>query len=98
MAKKDVQIAYVITDENYRGKGLAAVAIENAIKQLSSTDTKDVWYITSSDNTSSQRLCTKLGFEAVGNGSRKYFLKFFYVLQLKQFKNAEPKTSTSTKN
>lgn len=86
MGKNDVQIAYVITDTEYRGQGLAAVAIENAFKELSSTTVKDVWYVTSFDNKSSQRLCTKLGFLPAGTGSRKYFLKFFHVLQLKENK------------
>lgn len=84
MNKKDVQIAYVITDSNYRGKGLAAEAIIASIKYLLNTSVNDVWYVTSEDNLSSIKLCTKLGFEPEGYGKRKYFLKFLHVLQMQK--------------
>ncbi len=82
MKKKDVQIAYVITDNQYRGKGLAAIAILDCIKNLKKTNVGDVWYVTSEDNTSSIKLCTKLGFKQIGFGARKYILKFLHILQL----------------
>jgi RimJ/RimL family protein N-acetyltransferase len=86
MNTKDVQIAYVITDTNYRGKGLAAKAILASVKNLLQTDVNDVWYVTSEDNTSSIKLCTKLGFIPEGYGKRKYFLKFLHVLQMQKEK------------
>lgn len=82
MNKKDVQIAYVITDKEYRGKGLAAKAILNSIKKLESTDVENIWYVTSEDNHSSIKLCTKLGFKPMGYGARKYILKFIHILQM----------------
>lgn len=86
MQKNDAQIAYVITDTNYRGKGLAAEAILASVKNLQHTGVHDVWYVTSEDNFSSIKLCTKLGFEPQGYGKRKYFLKFLHVLQMQREK------------
>ncbi|MBX7046472.1 MAG: GNAT family N-acetyltransferase [Ignavibacteria bacterium] len=82
MGKYDVQIAYVITDTNYRGKGLAAAAILESVKNLLNKNVQNIWYVTSVDNTSSIKLCTKLGFQKIGYGARKYFLKFLHILQL----------------
>ena len=82
MNKKDVQIAYVITDKDYRGKGLADEAILNSIKNLKNTDVENIWYVTSEDNHSSIKLCTKLGFKPMGYGARKYILKFIHILQM----------------
>ncbi len=82
MNKKDVQIAYVITDKEYRGKGLAAEAILNSIKNLKNTDVENIWYVTSEDNHSSIKLCTKLGFKPMGYGARKYIMKFIHILQM----------------
>lgn len=82
MNKKDVQIAYVITDTKYRGKGLAAAAILSSVKNLKNTDVEDVWYVTSEDNHSSIKLCSKLGFKPMGYGQRKYIMKFIHILQM----------------
>ncbi len=86
MNKKDVQIAYVITDTAYRGKGLAAAAILESAKNLQSTDVEDVWYVTSEDNYSSIKLCSKLGFTPIGYGQRKYIMKFIHILQMQTAK------------
>lgn len=82
MNKKDVQIAYVITDKEYRGQGLAAAAIIDSIKYLRNTDVENIWYVTSEDNLSSIKLCTKLGFKPMGYGARKYIMKFIHILQM----------------
>lgn len=86
MNKKDVQIAYVITDKDYRGKGLAAEAILNSAKYLKNTDAENIWYVTSEDNHSSIKLCSKLGFKTIGYGARKYILKFIHILQMQTAK------------
>jgi ribosomal protein S18 acetylase RimI-like enzyme len=92
MNKKDVQIAYVITDKEYRGKGLAAAAIVNSINYLKNTDVENIWYVTSEDNYSSIKLCTKLGFKPIGYGARKYLMKFLHILQMQTAKiNIEEK-------
>ncbi|MBN8568325.1 MAG: GNAT family N-acetyltransferase [Ignavibacteria bacterium] len=86
MDKKDVQIAYVITDKDYRGKGLAAAAILESVKNLKYTDVENIWYVTSEDNHSSIKLCTKLGFKPMGYGARKYIMKFLHILQIQKTK------------
>ncbi len=86
MNKKDVQIAYVITDTAYRGKGLAAAAILSSAQLLRSTAVENIWNVTSEDNHSSIKLCSKLGFRPMGYGARKYIMKFIHILQMQTAK------------
>lgn len=74
MKKNDVQLTYVITHPNYRGQGLAKTIIQKSFDYLRTKNIEDVWYVTSSSNTPSMKLCEIMGFEFVGNGEKEIFL------------------------
>ena len=61
MGKKDVQIIYVMTKTEYRGKGLALKMINFALSKLP-PDVNKIWYVTDENNLSSQRVAEKLNF------------------------------------
>lgn len=72
MGKKDVQLIYVITHPEHRRKGLGAKLIRHTLYHLKkSKDVEKVWYVTTTDNVASRKLCEKLGFSFAGNGIRK---------------------------
>lgn len=75
MGKDDVQLAYVLTRPDYRGKGLAERAVRLAI-QKNQQDGRTFWYVTNTENVTSRNLCEKVGFEFVGFGEKtRCFLK-----------------------
>jgi GNAT superfamily N-acetyltransferase len=80
MQKNDVQITYVMTNQQFRGQKLAYKLIQYAIANLLEEST-GVWYLTNSGNLASINLCTNLGFNKMGTGSRKSF-KFFKTIKL----------------
>jgi len=61
MERTDIQIKNVYTNESNRGKGFAKYLINHLLKSNLKTG-RDVWYITSSENIISQKLCTSMGF------------------------------------
>ena len=82
MKKNDVQVTYVITEKEYRGKKLAFNGIAKALNELQIDG--DIWYVTDSSNIASQKLAKKLGFELFSEGARKVsFGGFIKILKLK---------------
>lgn len=72
MGPKDVQLIYVITHPDHRRKGLGATLIHRTLDHLkNSSDVEKVWYVTTTDNLASRKLCEKLGFSFAGSGLRK---------------------------
>ena len=69
MSKKDVQITYVMTNEKYRGQGMAKKMIKRIFYDLGST-VGSFWYVTDTENYASQRVAEKLGFSLVGIGKK----------------------------
>ena len=89
MANSDVQLTYVITHPEYRGKGLAKQIIKHALKHLKSKKVKRVWYVTEQENTASIKLCESMGFRLVGTGIRKHFFNgLIKILYLKPKRHA----------
>lgn len=62
MAKQDVQVIYVMTKKEHRGKGLAIKMIKFALSKLPSK-VDAIWYVTDENNPSSQRVAEKLDFK-----------------------------------
>lgn len=69
MAKIDLQIGDTWTKSEYRGKGLAVIAVTQII-QLLRKPGRRFWYLTEESNQASIRVIEKVGFEKVGEGSR----------------------------
>ena len=63
MSKNDIQFTYVLTNNRYRGKGLAGQMIYFASKKLKNIDT--YWYITDNLNDSSIKVAIKAGFQQI---------------------------------
>ncbi len=61
MKSQDIQIAYVLTKPEYRGKGLALKMIKFGAQKLEDNVDK-YWYVTDSKNLSSIKLAKKAGF------------------------------------
>lgn len=72
MKKDDVQLTYVLTRPEYRGKGLAEQAVRLAIAHNQHPG-RAVWYVTNTENVASVRLCEKVGFESAGYGLKSGF-------------------------
>ena len=81
MKKNDVQITYVMTNEQYRGQKLAHKLIQYAFANLLQEST-GVWYLTNSGNLASINLCTNLGFNKMGTGKSRKSFKFFKTIKL----------------
>ena len=74
MQKNDVQLTYVVTMKNHRGKGMAFLNILFCLKSLSKSKIGAIWYVTDSDNIASISLAEKAGFIKQGYGlKKKYF-------------------------
>jgi len=56
----------IVVDENYKGKSLAKILLDFAIKQCQQHAIKSIRIDTHADNTSMQRFLIKNGFEACG--------------------------------
>ena len=78
MGNNDLQIGDIFTDEKYRGKGIAAYAIQKIV-ELCKMDNRKFWYIVEENNESSIRVIEKVGFNKIGCGERrkKFGLKLF---------------------
>lgn len=75
MAANDVQLIYVLTRPEYRGKGLAERAVRLAILDTQKEE-RTIWYVTNSENFASKGLCEKIGFTFAGFGKKiGYYLK-----------------------
>jgi hypothetical protein len=69
MEKNDLQITYVITNELYRGLGIASLML-SSIPMFFNDFNGNWWYVTSNENLVSQKLASKMGFRVIGNGFR----------------------------
>lgn len=69
MKDNDLQIGDTFTDHEYRGKGIATLAILNIVESLKMNNRK-IWYITEENNKSSIRVIEKAGFKKIGSGIR----------------------------
>jgi RimJ/RimL family protein N-acetyltransferase len=78
MNKKDIQFTFVITNSEYRGQGIASEAIKIAMSRFTKIN-RCFWYVTDTENKSSIKLCTKLGFDFVGYGE-KSFMKIIKLI------------------
>jgi RimJ/RimL family protein N-acetyltransferase len=78
MAKEDLQIGDTWTASEYRGKGLATLAVTQVIQRLRKPGRR-FWYVTEVSNLASIRVIEKAGFVKVGEGSRtkRYGLSVF---------------------
>ena len=78
MKNNDLQIGDTFTDEKYRGKGIAAYAIQKIV-ELCKVDNRKFWYIVEENNKSSIRVIEKVGFNKIGCGERrkKFGLQLF---------------------
>jgi RimJ/RimL family protein N-acetyltransferase len=69
MNKDDLMIGSVWTDPQFRGRGLAAYAIQGIVR-LKSKPGRFLWYITRKANLPSIRAAEKGGLVKVGEGTR----------------------------
>lgn len=67
----DVQFTYVMTNKEFRGKGMAWQGLFEAAVLLKKKGVNAFWYVTESDNIASQRLAEKMGFELFSKGRIK---------------------------
>jgi GNAT superfamily N-acetyltransferase len=74
MSKNDLQFTYVMTRQDYRGKGIAAMAMRYAINQLKNKE-RNFWYVTDEKNTVSIKLCSGIGFKFYSYARRFSILK-----------------------
>jgi ribosomal protein S18 acetylase RimI-like enzyme len=65
MQTNDLQFMYLITHQDYRGKGIAEKGIRYALGKLSEQG-RDFWWVTDTNNTASIKLCSKVGFHFFG--------------------------------
>lgn len=74
MEKNDVQITYVMTKPEYRGKGIGTIMLQAVIQRLK-MDKRNFWYVTDTDNHASAGLSAKVGFEFWAYGKSRGFLR-----------------------
>ena len=79
MQKIDLQFTYVMTDKDHRNQGIAARALKYAINAYNKKG-RSFWYVTDTENTASIKLCTKLGFEFQGYGTRQGFINSLQLI------------------
>ncbi len=69
MAKGDLQFIYVMTNSEYRGRGLATMMMSH-VSQLEKYKGKRFWYVTNGWNKASQKTAVKTGFALAGTAIR----------------------------
>lgn len=74
MKKNDLQITYVMTTPEYRGKGIGEIMLRTTIQRFK-TENRYFWYVTDTDNPASIKLSGKVGFEFWAYGKARGFLK-----------------------
>lgn len=68
MGKNDVQITYVMVNQNLRGKGLGFDLLNYTLLTLAKKpEIENIWYVADLDNTASIKLAKKCGFN-IQNG------------------------------
>ena len=68
MERHDLKLGHTWTNELYRGRGLATMAVINLVKPFKNTNVNFWWYCHEGNN-ASKRVAKKLGFEFVGRGT-----------------------------
>lgn len=69
MGRRDLQIGATETLADYRGRGLAVWAIDEAVRRFG--DDRSYWYLTDAGNTASVAVMRKAGFTFVGTGDKE---------------------------
>jgi len=83
MKLNDVQLIYVKTYPEFRGKGYAKKMLLYALEYLKSINLQgDVWYVTDSDNKASQALAKSVDFNQVYYGKRTYLFGIKWIKRL----------------
>lgn len=83
MEKNDLQLTYVMTKPDYRGKGIAEEAVRYALDSLKK-EGRDFWYVTDTGNTASIKLCSKTGFQLFGYAQRQGLQKILRITETAQ--------------
>jgi ribosomal protein S18 acetylase RimI-like enzyme len=81
MSRLDVQFTYILTHPDYRGMGLAEKAIRFAIGKAGNKG-RCFWYVTDSENNTSIRLCTRIGFKFYSYAERTSILRILKADQV----------------
>ena len=79
MGARDVQFTYVMTNQLYRGQGVASKLIYTAMSDLGDK-VGSFWYVTDTENPASMRVAEKMGFVCMGEADRS---STFKILNLK---------------
>lgn len=74
MQEDDLQFTYVMTNEEYRGKGIGEKLLRYAIVRFRKPN-RNLWYVTDSENPASVRLCTKVGFKLYARAKHSIIFK-----------------------
>jgi len=69
MQAADLQVGDTYTDEEFRGRGLASLALQYALESAI-PEGRLVWYVVEETNTASVRVAEKCGFRCLGRGVR----------------------------
>lgn len=70
MRQKDLQIGDTYTHPEYRGFGIATMALKDAADRLA-TDGRVIWYVVGENNHGSIRVAEKAGFRRAAYGTRR---------------------------
>lgn len=81
MGNDDLQISSTWTQPEFRGKGLASVALAHIVQTMKAAHRR-FWYVTREANLSSIRVCRRVGFELLAYGRRDRFLGLRILGQL----------------
>jgi len=79
MKSKDVQFTYVMTNNDYKGQGMASKLLNKVLADLS-PKVNTFRYVTDSENPASVRVAQKMGFEYCGTAERKGFMKILKMV------------------
>lgn len=83
MKPKDVQLIYVKTYPEFRGKGYGKKMLEYTLDYLKNINLEgDVWYVTDSENKASQALAKSVDFKQDFYGKRTYLFGIKWIKQL----------------
>lgn len=74
MQKDDLQFTYVMTNKEYRGKGIGEKLLRFAVIRFRKPN-RNLWYVTDSENPASVRLCTKVGFKLYAQAKHSLIFK-----------------------
>lgn len=80
MADKDLQLTYVMTNPEFRGRGIGELMLKEAINMFSDED-RNLWYVTDTGNTASIRLCVRMGFNFFSYAHSGGLFKSINVIQ-----------------